>query len=134
MLSKSTREKKVAKRGRPKKKKRIITPADDYESKLVKRIEECQLVINEIDASPLWQIVLKDMEVQRKMLDDNWQEIADPLKLEKARELKFATMHILLLKDKYTEEKEETIKELKASQETDKSIIKDYDLETKMEK
>mgnify|MGYP001172711930 CR=1 FL=1 len=75
------------------------------------------------------KIIQKDLQVQRQMLDDNWQEIAQPDKLQKARELKFATLHILNLKEKYKEELEARKKELSIYQNTDTKIPKDYDLE-----
>lgn len=101
---------------------------------IVNRIAECQTVINEIDNSPLWRIVLKDMEGQRKFLDDAWQEITDSEKLQKARELKFATLHILRLKQKYEEELNARREDLRKYENIKTEVIKDYDLDTNMEK
>jgi phosphoribosyl 1,2-cyclic phosphodiesterase len=117
----------VKKRGRPRKNK--IPLKESYESELVIRIGECENVVNELDNSYIWSIIQKDLQVQRQMLDDNWQEIAEPNKLQKARELKFATLHILNLKEKYKEELEAKKKELGTYQNTDTVIPKDYDLE-----
>lgn len=112
---------------RPRKVKIPLTK--DYESELVQRIGECENVVNELDNSYIWKVIQKDLEVQRKMLDDNWQEIIEPDKLQKARELKFATLHILNLKEKYKEELEAKKKELKTYQNVAEEIPKDYDLE-----
>jgi hypothetical protein len=114
-------------RGRPKKVKIPLTK--DYETELVQRIGECENVVNELDNSFIWKIIQKDLEVQRKMLDDNWQEIVEPEKLQKARELKFATLHILNLKEKYKEELEAKKKELGTYQNVAEEIPKDYDME-----
>ncbi len=113
--------------------KQEIPLKNNYITELKQRIEECEKVIFELDNSPVWQIVLKDLEAQRKMLDDNWQEITDPLKLQKARELKFAVLHILNLKQKYTDELKDKKRELKQFQSLDKEIPKDYDLESNYE-
>jgi hypothetical protein len=67
------------------------------------------------------------------MLDDNWQEIVEPDKLQKARELKFATMHILNLKSKYKEELVNIQEELRKAGNIDKEIPKDYDVESVVE-
>lgn len=115
-------------KGRPRKVKIPLTK--DYESELVRRIGECENVVNELDNSGIWRIIQADLQVQRKMLDDNWQEITEPDKLQKARELKFATLHILNLKEKYQEELEAKKKELATYQNVAEEIPKDYDLET----
>lgn len=121
------RKKRVIKR---KKDKAIPLPQlDDEESVHMRRLEECERVINELDNLTVWKIVCKDLEVQRQMLDDNWQEINEPLKLQKARELKFATLHILNLKQKYQEELESIQKLLGLMKNTENEVIKDYDLE-----
>ena len=122
-------------RGRPKKKKvkkklPEIPLENTKESELIQRITECQQVIGEIGSSPLWTIVVKDLDAQRRMLDDNWQGIVEPVKLQEARILKFATMHILNLKQKYQEELGQLTVDLEAMQNTKKAIIKDYDTET----
>ena len=121
------RKKRVIKR---KKDKAIPLPQlDDEESVHMRRLEECERVINELDNLTVWKIVCKDLEVQRQMLDDNWQEINEPEKLQKARELKFATLHILNLKQKYQEELESIQKLLGLMKNTENEVIKDYDLE-----
>ena len=99
----------------------------------INRIGECETVINELDSSHLWAIVQNDLEIQKQNLDDNWQNITDPERLQKARELKFATMHILSLKKKYQEELDQLKNDLTVYQNPDKIIPKDYDMETKTE-
>lgn len=115
----------VNKRGRPKKKK--VNPQGDYQEGLVTRITECELVINELDNSPLWQVVIRDLEKERKELDDRWQDITDPQRWQEARVLKMAHLHILQLKEKYKEDLEQAQKELMVSQNTDTIIPKDVD-------
>jgi hypothetical protein len=112
-------------RGRPKKVK--IPVSSTYESDLIGRINDCEIVVNELDNSAVWKIVQNDLQLQRQMLDDNWQEIHEAEKLQKARELKFATLHILKLKESYKEELEAKKKELNTLQNQDTIITKDYD-------
>ncbi len=121
----------MIKRGRPKKVSKVIP--DDYQQQLINRIGECEIVISELDNTGVWKIVQKDLQEQRQMLDDNWQEITEPDKLQKARELKHATVHILRLKDSYKEELEAKKKELATYQNVKEEIPKDYDLETRIE-
>ena len=109
--------------------KRVKPEVSDYAQDIIKRIEECEIVVGELDASRVWQIVQKDLEEQRKQLDDFWQNITDTDKLQKARELKMATLHILNLKDKYKEELDARKKELGEYESPDKVIKKDYDTE-----
>ena len=125
----------MVKKGRKRKAAPKAKPAanQDVISQLVDRISECQRVVDELDGSAVWNILNKDLEVQRRLLDDNWQDITDPLRLQKARELKFATLHILSLKNKYADELKDRQKELKQEQSLDKEILKDYDLETQIE-
>lgn len=73
------------------------------------------------------------MQAEREKLDNTWQEIIDPVKLQEARVLKFAIMHILQLRNKYQEELDSQKEELRKLQSVETEMIKDYDLETKVE-
>ena len=95
----------------------------------INRINECQIVLDEIEKSQVWRILLSDLDKQKQQIDDNWQDLSGE-KLEKARIIKFATNHILSLKDMYSEELKQRKGELKLYQNTEESIIKDYDNET----
>jgi hypothetical protein len=119
----------MAQRGRPKKKVTI----DDHQQQLIDRISECVNVIGEIDTSYTIKIIFRDLEEQRKRLDDKWQEITDPARWNEARVLKMATMHVLELKAKYQEELDNCKLELGKYQNTDKVIPRDYDMETNTE-
>lgn len=119
------KSKKVRKRVKPK----VDIPLDDPESDLIKRISDCSRVVDELESSPVWKIVQDDLEYQRQQIDDRWQEIVDPQKIQEVRVLKMATMHILNLKHKYKEELDALETELDKLRNTDKEIIKDYDTE-----
>ena len=113
-------------------KARKVLPVEiknDYEEEIISRIGECERVIGEIDGSGLWKIVIRDTEELRKTIDNTWHEITDDSQLQKARVIKFATLHILSLKERYQEEMKSKQKELRAIQNPDKIIHKDYDLE-----
>ena len=122
---KVVKSKKVRKKVTPK----VDIPLDDPESDLIKRISDCQRVVDELESSPVWNIILGDLELQRQNLDDNWQSITDPERLKEARILKLATMHILNSKGKYQDELKGLKKNLEGLRNTDTAIIKDYDLE-----
>ena len=101
----------------------------DEQDKLILRMSECETVINDLDNSPLWKIIIKDMKDEQKQLDDNWQGIWDSEKLLAARVLKFACKHILDLKYKYQEDLKGAKRKLRQLQNLDKEIVKDYDTE-----
>ena len=100
----------------------------DEQDKLILRISECETVINDLDNSPVWRIILRDLKKEQKELDDNWQTIWNNDQLLAARVLKFATKHILDTRQKYKEELTEKKKLLRQLQNPDKEIIKDYDI------
>jgi len=99
----------------------------DEQDKLILRISECQTVINDLDNSPLWKIVIRDTLEESQQLDDNWQAIWDNEKLLAARVLKFACKHILDLRYKYEEELKGSKKLLEKLENPDKQVVKDYD-------
>lgn len=103
------------------------------ENELIEKIGECNTVINDIDNSPVWKIIIKDMEGQRKYLDDNWQNIFEEEKLKRARELKMSVMHILNIKDKYASDLKTAQERLEIIRNPQNEIDKDYDNETILE-
>lgn len=117
----------MAKRGRPKK---VNIPIEDsIYNKLCFRREQCEQVINEIDSSPLWKIVMADLESQRQQLDNHWQDLLDEDKLKTARILKMSVLHTLGLKARYEEELVDVCDQIKALENQDTIIMKDYDNE-----
>ena len=95
---------------------------------VIQRIQECEIVVDELESSPTWKILITDIELQKQQLDDNWQTMTDE-QLDKARPLKFSAMHILTLKDAYAEELKQRRTELKTYQNQETEMIKDYDTE-----
>ena len=101
----------------------------DEQDDLRLRIADCLQVVNDLENNKAWQVVNKDLEEERKQLDDNWQTIWDNDKLLAARVLKFACKHILDLKDKYKEEATQNKQLLRSLENPDKEVLKDYDNE-----
>ena len=99
------------------------------ESELVGRIEECGTVIRDIDNSPAWKVIIKDMEQQKSYWDDNWQDIVDEEKLKVARIIKLATVHVLKLKEKYQTDLKSSQERLATIRNPETVIDKDYDTE-----
>ena len=99
------------------------------ESELVRRIEECGTVIRDIDNSPAWKVIIKDMEQQRAYWDENWQDILDEEKLKVARIVKLATVHVLKLKEKYQADIKVAQERLDIINNPKTTIDKDYDTE-----
>lgn len=113
-------------------KKTPIKVKSDVIDEVILRIDECQRVLEELENSATWKILIKDIQLQKQQIDDNWQDMTEE-KLEKARILKFAAKHILNLKDSYLEELKQRQEELKVYQNPQENIIKDYDTDSKME-
>lgn len=101
----------------------------DEQDKLNQRIDECTKVIDHIGDCPAWQIIFKDLTEQKQLIDDNWQNITEQQKLDTARNLKHAYMHLINIRDKYELDLESARANLKVFQNPDKSIPKDYDEE-----
>jgi hypothetical protein len=90
-------------------------------------INRCQLVIDHLENNPAWDIVLEDMALQKKQLDDNWQFISDVEKWKEFRITKMAVMKITNLIDDYKSDKEKAIQEKYALENPDKVILRDVD-------
>lgn len=96
---------------------------------VMRRIDECGRVINHIDSCEAWKIIARDLSEQKQQIDDNWQEITDEKRLQKARELKLAYIHLLSIKDRYAEDLKAAQKELRALENKESIIYKDFDTE-----
>lgn len=107
---------------------------DNYREQLIRRIAECEEVVGELETSKAWQVLTADLELQRGQLDANWQNLIDPEKLQRARELKHAVSHVLLLKNSYKTELEERKRELHLHDNPEEEITRDYDSETNIER
>ena len=99
------------------------------ENELVERIGECNTVIRDIDSSPAWKVIVKDMGIQKTFLDDNWQNINDDKKTKEARILKLAVMHVLTLKTKYEGDLKVAQQRLDIIRNPETVVDKDYDTE-----
>jgi len=107
--------------------------AQRYRDELIRRIDECQTVVKELENSTAWKIIIKDLEMQRKLIDDNWHLVTDEKKLQEFRITKFAIMQLLNTKYKYEEDLKATQEELEKFDNPNKEISKDYDNETILE-
>lgn len=101
--------------------------------KVEQKISECKTVINDLEATKAWKVILKDMREQKERLDSNWQDVYDEKKLLALRALKNATNHVLRLKQRYKDDLETALQELHMIDNPDQFVQKDYDMETKLE-
>lgn len=99
------------------------------EDNLLKRLEECELVIQHLKTCPAWIIIKNDLTMGKQYVDDNWQDITDIVKLQRAREMKLAYKHVIEIQEKYIEDRDNIMKHIKTLTSTDNEIIKDYDSE-----
>ena len=101
----------------------------NFEEQLIVRIGECSLVVDKLNNDKAWKIILGDLDALRKQIDNSWQEIQDPQKLERARVMKYAITHLMNTKKNYEEELIAAQEELRKIQNTQTDIVKDYDNE-----
>ncbi len=107
----------------------VSEPRDEHRDELVKRIEDCQVVIGELESNPAWKILIKDIQMERVRLDDNWQNLLDKDKFEQARIVKLSIMHLINTVDKYRYDLESCQKEIADLDDPEGVIKKDYDEE-----
>jgi len=102
--------------------------ATDLQDELVKRIEECQNVLDHLVSCPAWEVIQRDLLIQRQIIDNNWQNLEEgDKKLRELRITKLAYNHLLNLKDGYVNDLENAKKELDKIQNPETIINKDYD-------
>jgi hypothetical protein len=101
---------------------------DDLQDTLVKRITECKEFLEHIKICPAFATLKKDLERNKQIIDDHWQELADgDPKLREMRVSKLAYMHLLNIEAGYQMDLEESTKELDKLQNQETKIVKDYD-------
>jgi hypothetical protein len=106
---------------------------EDYEAHIIKRIAECEEVINHLADCPAFKVITRDLDAQKKLIDDNWHQCIDEKKLQEFRVTKFAIMHLVNLKDSYEGDLKTSKEELAKLRNTENEITKDYDTETQLE-
>jgi hypothetical protein len=102
---------------------------DKAEVLLRTRLENCHTVVSHLESCPAWEIIVKDLLANKQYIDDNWQDIVDDKKLQRARELKNSYKHLLDIKEKYQEELNSYKEFNEKMGKRDKEFIKDYDSE-----
>lgn len=100
---------------------------------LIKRIKVCQEVVDKLESDPIWKTVIADARVWTKRLDLKWQEVYDEKQLGQMRVMKMAYSHIEQLPVKYAEDLKAAQTALDNMRNTDSTIQRDYDQETKLE-
>jgi len=99
----------------------------DYKEELQDRLSKCTTVIDDLNNTGAWKILIEDMEKQKKIADDNWHLIQDPLKLETLRIGKLGVNHVISIPEAYKQEKEQIEEELERLDNPETVIQKDYD-------
>lgn len=93
------------------------------EDEIIKRIKECELVVDKLQTDEVWNIVIRDAVRWTRHLDGLWQDVVDEDKLNQMRILKLAYKHVADLPKKYKEQLTSLQENLKKENE----IQKDYD-------
>jgi len=99
------------------------SPKRDSEDEIIKRIKECELVVDTLTNSDVWTVVIRDATQWSNQLDNMWQDVMDEEKLKQMRILKLAYKHIMDLPAKYREQ----LAELQECLKRENEIEKDYD-------
>jgi hypothetical protein len=93
------------------------------EDDIIKRIKECEMVVDKLYNDPVWNVVLKDALRWVRELDSKWQDVGDEKMLQEMRVLKIAYRHVMDLPKKYKED----LEGLKQALDKENEIRKDYD-------
>jgi len=101
---------------------------EQYKEELQDRLTKCIEVVDSLESTKAWQILLEDTKKQQDQIDRNWQDVGDD-KMATLKSLKRATMHVMAIPDQYRQEKETIIKELETINNPESEIVKDYDSE-----
>lgn len=110
---------------RAKRSKKGLAP--DVQETFINRIEECQNVLDHLDKCPAWDVISRDLERNKKFIDDNWQNVTDDKKLLEMKIVKLAYLQLLHMKDNYQIDLDNAQKELNKLQNPETIINKDYD-------
>ena len=100
---------------------------EQVENEYLEKIAQCNLVITGLENNDSFKQVLKDFDAQRRMIDDNWQYISDPAKLEEMRITKLAVLSLLNIIDNYKHDLQKAQEELVKVRNPDTIINKDWD-------
>lgn len=103
------------------------------QEKLVERIKAYQEIVDKLDTDKLWKIVLNDAQIWVKRLDAGWQDVQDEKQLNHMRMLKSAYAFLINLPQQYKVHLETAQDLLDNQRNTDSTVQKDYDQETKTE-
>jgi hypothetical protein len=93
------------------------------EDEIIKRIKECEMVVEKLTNDPVWNVVLKDALRWVRELDGKWQDVGDDKILQEMRVLKIAYRHVMDLPKKYKED----LVALKETLDKEGEIKKDYE-------
>ena len=99
------------------------SPKASSEDEIIKRIKECEMVVDKLDNSDVWKVVINDAVQWSSQLDNMWQDVMDEDKLKQMRVLKLAYKHIMDLPTKYREQ----LAALQEGLKRENEIEKDYD-------
>ncbi len=95
----------------------------------IKQIGRLEKVVNALDNSEAWKIVVEDYQRGEKMIDDSWINEFDEKRLKQFRVTKLASREVSQLLDKYKYDLELARKQLFQIDNPDKEIPKDWDNE-----
>lgn len=100
---------------------------EEIKEDLVRKIEDCRFVIDNLKDNAAFKKVLSDFEQNKKTIDDHWHFVTDPGKLLELRVTKLATNSILNVLDAYQSDLDKAKADLDAIDNQDTKILKDYD-------
>lgn len=101
--------------------------SDIDEENIIKKIADCRAIIDNIEKTPAWKILVKDCDEKKHFIDEHWQDISDKKVLYNMRVKKNAVNLILNLKKNYEQDLERAQSELEKRKNTDKAVLKDWD-------
>jgi hypothetical protein len=110
----------------------VVRKSQRTEDRLVylrQKISDADIVVRELNASPSWQIVLRDLSATNKKIDDSWSGVFDDKKLNELRITKLSVMYLINLLQTYESDKRVAEEELYKIMNPMSVVNKDYDTE-----
>jgi len=100
---------------------------NEVSSDLQERVNRNQYIIDGLRDNGAWVKVIEDVEQQRKRLDDRWQYVSDPAKMNEFRITKMAVMKVINLLSDYEFDMKQAQEVLSKINNTETNIPADVD-------
>jgi len=100
---------------------------EEIRQELQDKVSRCNMILRELENNQGFRAMLEDFNKTRMNIDNNWQFIFEPDKLQEMRVTKMAVMSILNMLESYEHDKNTAAAKLVELDNEDKIISGDFD-------